>query len=110
MDYSSRQALSLYVVGIGSIAFLLGLAPIVNLVLTPLGGILGVGTIVGAIFFIFMRLRLRRGGTRAIVGLAIVGLVVFAFVYGATWYFISYMPAQGSPLFNFPLTAPTARP
>ncbi len=110
MDRSGREALSLYVSGIGGISFLLGLLPLVNLLFSLIGLMFAIAAILGAIFVIIIRLRQRRSVPSAFLELAIIGGFVFVMLYGAMWYFLSYMPSQGTAMFNFQLVGPTPRP
>lgn len=110
MNRSARDALSLYVGGTSGLAFLLGLLPVVNLLFLVIGLMFAVAALLGAIFVILVRLRQGRSPEIAFLELAIIGALIFVTLYGAMWYFISYVPSQGSAMFTFQMAAPTPRP
>ncbi len=109
MDRSVRDARSLYVSGIGGIAFLFGIAPFVNLVFTPIGLIFAVAAVFGALFMVIARLRDGFNPTKIFLELAIIGGFVFFVLYGVMWYFMSYMPSQPG-MWNFQFLGATKVP
>ena len=109
MDRGARDALSLYVSGIGGIAFLLGLCPFVDLLHSIIGLMFGIAAVLGGVFVVIIRGQQGQSATFAIMELAIVGGFTFAMLYGIMWYFITYVPSQGTAWFNFQLVAPMPR-
>ncbi len=110
MDRPSREALSLYTPGIGGMAFLLGLGPVVNMLFSIIGLLFAIVAVLGAVFLVMARLRRRTGSiTGTLLQLTIVGVFTFFAVFGVMWYFISYMPSQGAAMFNFQMIGTTPR-
>ncbi len=82
MNRPSREADLLIVSGIGGIAFLLALSPIVNLVTTCIGAIFVVAAILGLLFGVVIRLREGRSITGTFLELAILNIFIFVVVFG----------------------------
>lgn len=100
MRVASREALGLFLSGVGGLAFLNGLAIFVNLLAT-LGWLFGIALVFGALLFVIAELRQRRNLVLALVELVLSGGFVFGAVFGVMWYIMSYLPAHDG--FNFSL-------
>src|SRR5512146_2295332 len=88
MNRSVRDARSLYVSGIGGIAFFIGFAPFVDLVFSVYDLLFVIAAMLGAMFLIIARVRQGRPSAFILLELAVIGLFVFIPVYGAMWYFL----------------------
>lgn len=83
------------------IGFLAGWSPLHVWLNGAIGLILLGGALVGAILFIVTNHPL---SGRLIVGLIVLlvtGMLAFGSTFGVMWYFTTYLPASGQPLFKF---------
>ena len=110
MRRGSREILELFVSGVTGMAFLAGLAPMVNLLIGPIGGIFFVAALIGGTLYLLLTLRSGNKISRGILELTLWGVVSFGSVYGTMWYFISYLPSSGKPIIEFKIPEFTPRP
>jgi len=101
MRGAQREAMSLFVSGVCLIAFVLGFQPLTTALVFPIGSMGLFAVAVGTLLFLFATLRRTGNLAAGILELGIVGVMSFGMIFGTGWYFISYLPNSGQPLFNF---------
>ena len=94
MRAASREALGLFLGGMGGLGFLVGFSPLIN-VLPTFGWIFGLMLVAGALLFVIAELRRNRSFVGAFVELTLFGVLAFGSVFGTMWYFTTYLPANG---------------
>ncbi len=100
MRAASREALGLYITGIGGAAFLLGLMPLVRM--PPFVGLMfGIAAIAGAMFFIVATIRANGNLVCALLELILVGAFCFISLFGVMWYVLVFLPSSGQPFLSF---------
>ncbi len=106
MRAALREAMGLYIIGIGGAAFLIGLMPLVRM--PPLIGFMfWIAAIAGALFFIIATIRAKGNLVSALLELILVGTFCFISVFGVMWYFLVYVPSSGQPFLTFPASTRT---
>lgn len=95
MRQASREALELLISCVGLIGLLAGFPGLSVILNGPIGYILFAGAIIAALLFLIVELRRGSSLPRSAIELGLVGGITFGSVYGAMWYFMSYLPASG---------------
>jgi hypothetical protein len=110
----SNESLQMYVSCIAVVGFLHGLAlmmrstGMLKLLEGPLGWLLLMGIVAGAVFKLLFDLRYGYSATRSLIEIVFFGVLTYSMMFGIFWYLTEHFMKAGTPIFTLPRpTTPT---
>ncbi len=110
MSSAARQPLGIVLSCTALIGFFAGFVSLNGYLTNIVGLVVYVVALLGAVLYIVAILQTRKSLSIGLLVLFLVGILGFCSTFGVMWYFTSYLPSSGAPLFDFKLTISTPTP